>query len=114
MKIAKTKLHALPSSMRIKKRYILVEFFSEQSFSLNELNQALQASALSLFGSSFTAQLALHLVDFNLAKKRAIVKCSRIELERAKTVILFLTQAGLTKVIPKIVKVSGSIKKLKT
>ena len=114
MKIAKTKLHALPSSMRIKKRYILAEFLAEHSFSFQDLQTVLQASALSLFGSSFSAQLSLQLMDFNSVKKRAIVKCARLELDKAKTVILFLNQVGAGKVVPKIVKVSGSIKKLKS
>ncbi len=113
MKIAKKALHALPSSMRVKKRYVLAEFLTSQKFSQQDLNSALNAVALSLYGSSFTAQLSLQLIAVDYEKNRAIVKCAREQLDRVKAIILFLKQIGGAVVTPKIVKVSGSLKRLK-
>jgi RNase P/RNase MRP subunit POP5 len=113
MKLQKKRIRALPSSMRIKKRYILVAFNAEHSFSQQDLHYALQETTLELYGSVITPELNLQLVDFKPSSNRAIIRCARDQLDRVKTAVLFLKHVSNKPVVPKILKASGSIKRLK-
>lgn len=104
----------LPPTMRIKKRYIFFQLSSEKPLNLREVNLALMKEFSYLFGSHGLSKMNLQLIEFNGFTGKGILRCSRNKLEEAKTGLLFIKTITGSAVSPKILKVSGTLKKLRS
>ena len=114
MKNVKKSLKALPLSMRGKKRYVLFELFAEKPLSAAVVEKEIMQRFLQIFGSKGIAEQRLQFIGFYGGKNLGIVKCSLEECENVKAGLLFVGKVAGISAIPRIVSVSGSVKKLKT
>ncbi|MFH1239686.1 MAG: Rpp14/Pop5 family protein [Candidatus Diapherotrites archaeon] len=108
----KKKTKPIPLSMRGKKRYVYFELDSEKKPSKSSVSKALWNCFIDLYGSLGTAEIKFWFVDFHNGK--GILRCAHTEVEKAKTAVLFMKSVDGCAVTPKILRVSGSLKKLKT
>lgn len=113
MKNIKKSLKALPLSQRGKKRYVLFELSAGKPLSAAIVEKEIFKKFSELFGSKGIAGQKLHFIGFFGEKNLGILKCSLQETENVKAGLLFLKTIAGIPVIPRIVSVSGSVKKLK-
>lgn len=112
-KIPKRSLNPIPSSMRGKKRYVLFELRSRGSLTKNLVESAIYSTFLREYGSIGVGRQKLRLVLFNPESGKGIVRCSLECLTEVKVGILFVQEVGQEKVVPRVIRVSGSMRKLK-
>ena len=109
----KSNLKPIPSTIRGKKRYVLFALHSESRLRANDVNDALWKVMLRLFGERGVGEQKLWLVLWDERKGRGIARCSNNNVDELKEGLLFMKDVKGTNVIPKTIKVSGSISKLK-
>lgn len=113
IKNAKTRIKALPLSQRGKKRYVLFELAAVKPLSAALVDKEVLKKFSELFGSRGIAVQKLQFIGFFGEKNLGILKCSLQETENVKAGLLFMKSIAGIPVIPRIVSVSGSVKKLK-
>ncbi|HIH10030.1 MAG TPA: hypothetical protein HA254_05180 [Candidatus Diapherotrites archaeon] len=113
MAAKKKSLNPIPLSLRGKKRYVKFRLLSPRAFSEKELWESVLATFGSIFGGKGVADQRLWLIKWIPEKSEGIVRCSMEETEGVKAGLLFVDKISGVPVIPLIVKVSGSVKKLK-
>ena len=113
MKQVKKSIKPIPSSYRGKKRYILFELISEKKLNEKDVSRELWHNFLRLFGSIGCAKAKIWFILFDTKKNKGIIRCANETVEEVKAGLLFLKDVKGAAVIPKILLVSGSIKKLK-
>ena len=111
--VSKKKLQVTPSSWRGKKRYIAFQLLCDNKLSHGAVDEALWGTFLSLYGSEAVARQRLWLVIWNSQKNVGVARCALGELNRVKAGFLFFQRVGEKSVIPKLLTVSGSLKKVK-
>ncbi|MEW6294928.1 MAG: Rpp14/Pop5 family protein [Candidatus Diapherotrites archaeon] len=114
MKPLKKSLNAIPLSLRDRKRYIVFELISDKKLSGKELNFSLNKLFLQLYGEIGFSKMNLSLIKFNEENGKGILRCRHSFLEEAKAGIMFLSnKANEIKLIPRIVRVTGTARKAK-
>lgn len=113
VKQSKKSLKPIPPTLRGKKRYVLFQLVAEKQFSELEVKKELFAKFKQLFGDFGIAKQKLWFISFNSQGNFGILRCSLEETENVKAGLLFLQSVNEVQVIPRIVSVSGSLKKLK-
>jgi ribonuclease P/MRP protein subunit POP5 len=88
--------------------------FSEKNFDDRSVERAIFSVFLGLFGSTGVAKQNLRLMRYNNGSNLGILRCSLETVEQTKAGLLFLKTVNGFPVAPKILSVSGSIKKLKS
>jgi ribonuclease P/MRP protein subunit POP5 len=109
----KKSLKPIPLSLRGKKRYIEFELITESSLKEKDVSQAVWQSLLQNFGEFGTAKQKPWLISFNSKTSKGIIRCAHDKVDEVKTGLLFVKKVKNVKVVPKIIRVSGSVKKLK-
>ena len=109
----KLSLKPLKPTLRGKKRYVQFRFFSEKNFDEHSVERGIFSVFLALFGSTGIAKQNLRLIRYNNGTNLGILRCSLQTLNEVKSGLLFLREINNVPVTPKIVSVSGSLKKLK-
>ena len=109
----KSNLKPIPSTIRGKKRYVLFALHSESRLRPNDVNESLWKVMLNLFGERGVGEQKLWLVLWDERNGRGIARCSYNKVEELKEGILFMKDVKGANVLPKTMKVSGSISKLK-
>lgn len=109
----KKSIRPIPPTYRGKKRYILFELISEKRLNEKDFSRELWNNFLRLFGEVGCARAKIWLVIFNEKKNKGIIRCANEHSEEVKAGLLFLKEIKGAKAIPKILLVSGSLKKLK-
>lgn len=111
----KKSLKPIPSTLRGKKRYVLFSLVCAEgkTFSEKEVFHAIWNSFSSVFGSHGLAEQKLWLLKWFPSERKGIVRCSLPELEKVVAGLLFVQQVQGVKVVPLVLSVSGSAKKLK-
>ena len=110
----KKKLKPIPLSLRGKKRYVEFELISDSALNEKDVSFAVWQTLLQNFGEFGVASIKPWLISFNAKTGKGIVRCAHDKTIELKAGLMFLKKVKNTKVVPKIVRVSGSIKKLKT
>ncbi len=113
MAVNKKALNPIPPTLRGKKRYIKFRFLCRATLRERDAWAAVSGTFSSVFGSAGMAEQRLWLVKWLHEKNEGILRCSLAEEERVKAGLLFVQRVGVDVVIPVIVAVSGSVKKLK-
>jgi len=106
----KKSLNPIPPTLRGKKRYVSFELVSEQPLIEIEVKKEIWSVFGNIFGGKGIADQKLWVIKWS--KNKGILRCSLKEEENVKAGLLFLKQIKETPVIPIIIKVSGSLKKL--
>ncbi len=113
MQKQKQSLKPLKPTLRGKKRYVQFKLFGEKNFDERSVERAIFRVFLDLFGSIGVAKQNLRLIRYNNGTNLGILRCSLPCLNEVKTGLLFLKEINGFQVTPKILLVSGSVKKLK-
>ncbi len=106
-------VNPIPRVLRGKKRYLKFAFLSLKSFSEKSVWSSVMSVFFQLFGEVGLANQKLWFVSWNQDKCEGIIRCSHDSVEHVKAGLLFVQEIDSDKVIPVLLKVSGSIKKLK-
>ena len=99
-------MKGFPPALRKKNRYIAFEVISEEKLDKNSLFNAISETLFSLFGE--TKFLGLELKHFD--GKRGILKCYRESLKDVKFGLNLVSEVENSKVMIRILGVSGTIK----
>lgn len=106
-------MKVLPPTLREKKRYVLFRLFAGKPLSKNAVSGSLWDAFLSLYGVAGTAALSLWLVDFDARVNGGILRCRREGLEQVKAGLLVWGEVNRMPVVPRLLKISGTIKTVK-
>ena len=112
MKNVKKSLKPIPPTLRGKKRYVLFELACDKKLSSPRVSDALWKTFLRIYGEFGAGEMKLWMIEFGNGK--GIIRCAHNRVEQAKAGILFLTEVDGVPVIPKTLKTSGSLKKIRT
>lgn len=109
----KKSIRPIPLTYRGKKRYILFELIADKSLDGRDVEIAVRENFLALLGEAGFARAKLWFILFNSQENSCIIRCANEYCEEVKAGLLFMKEVKGGRVIPKILSVSGSIKKLK-
>lgn len=113
MTTKKKGLNPIPSTLRGKKRYVKFKLICGKALQEKEVWNSVSVAFQNLFGASGVAGQRLWLIKWFPESNEGILRCSLREEENVKAGLLFVQRVGTESVVPMIVKVSGSVKKLK-
>jgi len=108
-------LNYLPPSLRERKRYILFQVISEEPIKYEDLEQAVWNQLLDTFGEFGVSSMSLWLIKnlYDEEKQTGVIKCNHLSVPKVLVGLGLIPRLGDTRVIFKILKVSGTIKGLK-
>jgi RNase P/RNase MRP subunit POP5 len=91
-----------------------VRIESRQTLNEKDIYNTVWISIVKLFGEYGFSQALLFLVEYNPNNKLAIFRCSHKALEMVKASIVAVTEVASEKVVFHIIRVSGTLKSLRT
>ncbi len=103
----------LPPTLRMRKRYIAFEIISEKDIDYAEFSTAVWNSMLELFGEKGTAESHVWVIKNLYDGKKGILRCKHDLVEQVRASLAFIKMIGDSKVIIKILGVTGTIKTCK-
>ena len=106
------KLKPLPSSLRQTIRYIAFQVISEDKIIYNDLSNAIWHSTLNFLGEFGTSEAEMWIVKnlYDDKKQAGIIRCSHKNLEKIRASLSLIERIGDSRVIIKVLGVSGTIK----
>jgi RNase P/RNase MRP subunit POP5 len=96
----------------VKRRYLAVSIDSQETVCSRDFIDAVWASVSRLFGEYGASQAGLSLIDFDAARKLAVVRTGHKTLDMVRTALASVTQIGKKPVALHVLAVSGTIKTL--
>src|SRR3989338_7841341 len=111
MMVERVKQKALLQTLREKKRYVVFETMSENSFNFKELKDAVFSSFKDLFGLDGLAKAGLEFVEYE--QKKGIIRVSSKGVDQLRASFCFLRKINKDEVIVRSLGVSGILKKAK-
>lgn len=111
----KEKPKVLLPTLREKKRYISFEVISEEPINYADLEPAIWGTALDFLGERGISKTFLWLVKnlYNPERQIGVIRCNNKSVSQIITCLGLISRLGDTRVVFKILKVSGTIKGLK-
>ena len=107
-------LKPLPSTLREKSRYIVLEFEGEGNFSKKDVSKELWNTVLKFLGELKASELNLWIIDWDRKQGRGIIKVTHSSLDEMRASIALIKEINGIKVLPKIISVSGTLKKARS
>jgi len=108
------RLKVLLPTLRERKRYLLIKIFCEEELSYEEIERSFWDAILNSFGKiSFLTSFKILKDTFNKEEKTIIVKCNHISKHFVYFALGNIKEINGKKCIIKLLKVSGTIKRLK-
>jgi len=109
------KLKILIPTLREKHRYVKFQVISEEKIVYTDLEQAIWNTMLDFYGEVGVSQLSLWLIKNLWDEKNQIgvIKCNNKSVEKIIAGLGVISRLGDTRVVFKVLKVSGTIKGLK-
>jgi ribonuclease P/MRP protein subunit POP5 len=110
--MADKKPKPLPKSLRPTRRYIAYQVLSEEKIIYNDLANAIWHSILNFLGEFGASEAEIWLVRnlYDGKKQAGIIRCSHKYLERIRASLSLIDRIGDTRVVIKVLGVSGTIK----
>lgn len=105
----------LPPSLRGRTRYLAFHVISEQKILLQDLINTIWHSLLNFLGESGTSKANIKIIKDTYDEKRqmGIIKCSHDSVEEVRTALALIQRIGDTRIIIRVLGISGSIKATK-
>jgi ribonuclease P/MRP protein subunit POP5 len=105
----------LPSSMRSRERYLAFQVISEQPILMQDLINTIWHTVLNFLGEAETSNAMLKIIkdSYDEKKQMGILRCSHDNVEKVRAALALIQRIGDTRVIVKVIGVSGSIKATK-
>lgn len=112
---AQKKLKVLPPTLREKERYIAFQIISEEPISYSDLENAVWNTALEFFGDHGISETGLWLIKslYDEKKQVGVIRTNSKSVLKAIVCLSLISRLGDIRVVPKILKVSGTIKGLR-
>ncbi len=108
-------LKILPPTLRERKRYILFQVISEEPIVYEDLEQAIWNQFLDTFGELGVSRLDMRIIRnlYSQEKQTCVISCNNTAVQQVIAGLGLLSRLGDSRIIIKILKVSGTIKGLK-
>lgn len=105
----------LPPSLRSHKRYIIFEIISETSIAYSDLVNAIWNSMLNFLGENESSEAKVWLIQnlYDEKNQKGVIKCRHDYVEHMRATLSLISMVGESKVIIKILGVTGTIKSAK-
>lgn len=94
-------------------RYLALKILSEQSFSKWDVINSIRSAVVQLFGEYGAHQANLYLIEYDVKKNQAIVRCSHKAVEIIRAAIASITEMLDHPVAIHVLSVSGTLKALR-
>jgi len=108
------RLKVLLPTLRERKRYLLIKIFCEEELSYEEIERTFWNAILNSFGKiSFLTSFKILKDTYNREEKTIVVKCNHISKHFVYFALGNIKEINGKKCIIKLLKVSGTIKRLK-
>jgi|YelNatPaOPRAMG01_1025707.scaffolds.fasta_scaffold04323_16 ribonuclease P/MRP protein subunit POP5 len=109
------KLKILPPTLREKKRYILFQVISEEPIVYEDLEQAIWNQFLDTFGELGVSRLDMRIIRnlYRPENQTCVISCNHASVQQVIAGLGLLSRLGDSRIIIKILKVSGTIKGLR-
>lgn len=113
--MAENRPKPLPSSLRPTRRYIAYQVISEDKFLYSDLRNAIWHSILNFLGEFGASEAQIWLIKnlYDEKKQAGIIRCSHKYLEKIRAALSLIQRIGDTRVVIKVLGVSGTIKATK-
>jgi len=98
---------------RVKRRYLALEVDSEQAVTESDVMNTVWKAVLKLFGEYGASKTDLSLMEADLQRNYAIVRCSHTSLERVRASIASITEINGNPAVVNVIGVSGTLKSLR-
>ena len=107
------KLRTLPS-LREKNRYISFRIISQEPVQYSDFEQALWHVLLELYGESGMSKTSAWLMKnlYDPREQTGVIRCNHVSVQQILSALGLLTRLGESRVVVKILKVSGTLKGL--
>lgn len=112
MKQSKKNLNPIPSTMRGKKRYIKFSLQSGKPLKERQVQLGVWQHFLERLGALEAAKQRFQFIGFDEKNSWGIVRCSHNKVEQAKQALLEIKEISGIQVKARIIRVSGTIRKL--
>jgi ribonuclease P/MRP protein subunit POP5 len=105
------KLRTLPS-LREKHRYILFRIISQEPIEYGDFEQAVWHTLLELYGESGVAKTSFWLMKnlYDWREQQGIIRCNHKSVSQILAALGLVSRLGDSRVVVKIMKVSGTLK----
>lgn len=106
----------LPPSIRGRRRYIAYQVIFEEKVPFPDLVNTIWHSLLNFLGELGTSEADIWVVKdtFDEAKQIGLIRCSHMTVEHVRSALALVQRIGDTRVIIKVLGVSGTIRAAKT
>ena len=98
---------------RKRRRYLKFWIRGDEGFSVKEVADAIQKSALTLYGFQGLSRIDPNLIDFDEGSQSGVLRCNHDTLREMRASLAFLTSIGERAAAIHVNKVSGTIRSLK-
>ena len=108
------KLKTLSPSLREKGRYISFKLISEEPITYSDLESAIWSQLLEFYGELGVSQMSVRIVKnlYDAEEQSGVIKCNNKSVPKVIAGLGLITRLGESRVIFKVLKVSGTIKGL--
>lgn len=102
-------------TLREKDRYVAFQIISEEAVVYSDFEAAIWNTAMDFFGELGTSQISLWLIKnlYDDEKQIGVIRCNHVSVPIVLTTLGLIERLGDSRVIVKILKVSGTIKGLR-
>lgn len=109
------RLKILPPTLRSKKRYVKFKVISEEPIVYADLEHSIWNTLLDFYGEYGTAELDLWLIKnlYDKNEQTAVIRCNNKAVCKVIAGLGMLTRLGDSRIVIKVLKVSGTIRGLK-
>ena len=108
------RLKALLPTLRERKRYFLIKLYGENDFEIDEIKSEISNVFLRLYGEVFSKLTSLKILEnsYDKKEKTLILKCNVLAKHFVSFALGKINEINGKKVLIRILKVSGTIKRL--
>ena len=105
----------LPPSLRGRRRYLAFHVISEEKILLQDLINTIWHSLLNFLGETGTSKANIRIIKDTYDEKRqmGILRCSHDSVEGARAALALIQRIGDTRVVFRVLGISGSVKATK-
>jgi len=97
----------------MRRRYLLLKIESLQEIDEKDFRNAVWDAVLRLFGEYGASKTGIALIDYDVAKKYAIIRCAHTEVDMVRASLASITEINAKPVATYVLGVSGTLKSLR-
>jgi len=99
---------------RARRRYLLFKVTSHQNHPERDVADAIQRGIIKLYGMYGLSQIEPSLLEFSREEQTGILRCSHLRLRQMRASLAFITCIGGTPAMIYVLRVSGTLKALRS